>query len=363
MKNFHTDRLRTGYIPPGLLPAHQALKRFASFQGRLVLSLSALFVCAMAWGQAPERISHQSVLRDLSNNLITSQAVGVQITILQGAPNGANMYREQHSLMTNAAGLLSLEIGGGAVQNGSLSAINWSMGPYFLEQAIDPSGGTNYTISETTQLFSVPYALYAQSAGRANSAARADVATSLSTAGGQLGAPIGMVVSYSGPAGSVPAGWLLCDGASYDVNIYPELFALIGTAYGSDPNRFKVPDLRGRNPMGRDANQAEFGALGQIGGAKNHTLTIAEMPAHNHGGVTGSAGNHSHNYGTRGFGTGTAGGTITSSALGMDGSFDDTAAVTQPAGEHAHVIPSQGAGSPHNNLQPYLTLNFIIKAR
>lgn len=362
MKNFHTDRMRTGNIPPGLLPAHQALKGFASINLRFVLSLAVFFVCGMAWGQAPERISHQAVVRDLSDNLIASQAVGVQITILQGAPNGANMYRERHSLMTNAAGLLSLEIGGGTVQNGSLSAINWSMGPYFVEQAIDPSGGTNYTISETTQLFSVPYALYAQSADRANSAARADVATSLSSAG-QFGAPIGMVVSYSGPAGSVPTGWLLCDGASYDVNLYPELFALIGTAYGSDPNRFKVPDLRGRNPMGRDANQAEFASLGQIGGAKTHTLTIAEMPAHNHGGVTGSAGNHVHNYGTRGFGTGTAGGTITSSALGMDGSGDDQNAVTQPAGEHVHVIPSQGAGSPHNNLQPYLILNFIIKAK
>jgi microcystin-dependent protein len=361
MKNFYTDRLRTGYIPPGLFPARQVLKRFASFRGRLVLSLAALLVCGMTWGQAPERISHQAVVRDMSDNLVASQAVGVRITILQGAPNGANMYREQHSLTTNAAGLLSLEIGSGAVQNGSLSAINWNMGPYFVEQAIDPSGGTNYTISETTQLLSVPYALYAQSADRANSATRADVATGLSTAGGQFGVPIGMVVPYSGPAGSVPTGWLLCDGASYDVNIYPELFALIGTAYGSDPNRFKVPDLRGRGPMGRDANQAEFAALGQIGGAKTHTLTIAEMPAHNHGGVTGSAGNHSHIYGTRGFLTSVTG--STTSGLGMDGSFDDQNAVTQPAGEHPHPIPSQGAGSPHNNLQPYLTLNFIIKAR
>jgi len=362
MKNFHTDHLDRGYMFPGLLPARQALKGFASFQGRLAFSLFALLACGAVWGQAPERFSHQAVVRDMSDNLIASQAVGVQITILQGAPNGANMYRERHSATTNAAGLLSLEIGGGAVQNGSLSAINWSAGPYYLEQAIDPTGGTNYTLSETNQLVSVPYALYAQSAERANSAAIADFATNVSSAG-QSGVPIGMIVPYSGPAGSVPSGWLLCDGTSYDVNIYPELFALIGTAYGSDPNRFKVPDLRGRNPMGRDANQAEFAALGQTGGAKTHTLTIAEMPAHNHGGVTGSAGSHQHTYGTRGFGTGTAGGTITSSALGMDGSTDDQDAFTQFAGEHPHAIPSAGAGSPHNNLQPYLTLNFIIKAR
>lgn len=357
MKKLYKKCLRTGLIDSHLLVAYKALRG----QVRLVLSLSALLVCSIAWGQAPDQISYPSVVRDLNNDLIASQAVGVQITILQGAPNGANMYRERHSLTTNATGLLSLEIGAGAVQNGSLSAINWSMGPYFVERAIDPSGGTAYTLIETSQLFSVPYALHAQSADRANSAARADVATSLSAAGGgQLGAPIGMIVSYSGSAGSVPTGWLLCDGASYDVNIYPELFALIGTAYGSDPNRFKVPDLRGRSPMGRDANQAEFASLGQIGGAKVHALTIAEMPAHNHGGVTGSAGNHQHPYGTRGFLTSVTG--VSSSALGMDGSGDDQGAATQDEGEHVHPIPSAGTGSPHNNLQPYLILNFIIKA-
>ncbi len=362
MGNFYTDRLRPKYITPYLLLAHKPLKGFASFyQWRLVLSLlAALLVCGMAWGQAPERIRHQSVVRDLDNNLIVNQAMGVQITILQGGPNGANLYREQHALTTDAVGLLSFEIGGGAVQNGSLSAINWGLGPYFVEQAIDPSGGTNYTISQTTQLLSVPYAQHAQSAGRANSAALADVANNILNAG-QFGTPIGAIAPYSGPAGSLPAGWLLCDGGSYDVNLYSELFAVIGTTYGSEPNRFRVPDLRGRGPIGRDANQTEFAALGQIGGAKTHTLTIAEMPAHNHGGATNSQGDHNHAYGTRGFVT-SAGGALSLSP-GADGSFDfDSLQNTQFAGEHTHVIPSQGGGSPHNNLQPYTTMNFIIKA-
>jgi microcystin-dependent protein len=359
MGNFYIYRLRTGYITSCLRPAHGLLMGFASWQGRLALSFAALLLCGMAWGQAPERIRHQSVVRDLDNNLITNQAMGVQITILQGGPNGANLYRERHALTTNAIGLLSLEIGGGVVQNGSLSAINWGTGPYFVEQAIDPSGGTNYTVSQTTQLLSVPYALQAQSAGRANSAALADVANNILNAG-QLEAPVGAVAPYSGPAGSVPAGWLLCDGGSYDLNLYPELYAVIGITYGSEPGRFRVPDLRGRGPMGRDASQSEFAALGQIGGAKTHTLTIAQMPAHNHGGATNSAGSHNHGYGTRGFVT-SAGGAL-SLSLGADGSFDDQDQATQFAGEHTHVILSQGGGQPHNNLQPYTTVNFIIKA-
>jgi len=313
----------------------------------------------MAWGQAPERIRHQLVVRDLNNNLISSQAMGVQITILKGGANGANLYREQHSLTTDAIGLLSFEIGAGTVQNGSLSAIDWGSGLYFVEQAIDPLGGTNYTISQTTQLLSVPYALYAQNAGRANTAAVADVATNILNAG-QFGAPVGAIAPYSGPAGGVPSGWLLCDGGSYAISLYPDLFAVIGTTYGSESNRFSVPDLRGYGPMGRDAGQAEFAALGQTGGAKTHTLSIAQMPVHDHTGATASAGFHSHNYGTRGFVTGAAGNV--SYSPGADGSFDDQSQSTQSAGAHTHVIPSQGGGSPHNNLQPYVTVNFIIKA-
>lgn len=361
MGNLYTDHPRAGDTAPCSIPVHKPSARLASFQLKLVLSLSALLLCGMAWGQAPERIRHQSVVRDLNNNLIASQAMGVQITILQGGANGANVYREQHSLTTDAVGLLSFEIGSGAVQNGSLSAINWGSGPYFVEQAIDPLGGTNYTISQTTQLLSVPYARHAQSAGRANSAAIADVATNILNAG-QFGAPLGAIAPYSGPAGNVPSGWLLCDGAAYDITLYPELFAVIGTNYGAEPSRFRVPDLRGYGPVGRDAGQAEFATLGQTGGAKTHTLSIGEMPAHNHGGITGQQipSTHSHEYGTRGFVT-SAGGALSLSP-GADGSFDDQSQSTQSAGEHTHVIPSQGGGSPHNNLQPYVTVNFIIKA-
>lgn len=352
------------YTPP-LFAEHasallSSVARVLRFRQRLVLTLAALLAYGISWGQAPERISYQSVVRDLSNNLITSQTVGVQITIRQGASNGANVYREQHSLMTNTGGLLSLEIGGGAVQNGSLSAINWNSGPYFVEQEIDPAGGTNYTLSQTEELLSVPYALHAKNASQANSASVADVATNI-TSLGQAGAPLGMITSYTGTAGNIPQGWLLCDGAAYDVNAYPELFALIGTTYGSAPNRFRVPDLRGRSPVGRDVNEPAFEVLGKTGGEKTHTLTIDEMPAHNHGGVTGSAGSHRHEYGTRGFLIDVAA-TVEQTEKGMDGSTDDTDIQTRFEEDHTHGINNAGQDNPHNNLQPYLTINFIIKA-
>lgn len=312
--------------------------------------------------QSPSKIAYQAVIRDMANAPVSDQTLGVQITLRQGSAGGTNIYRELQTKATNANGLLSLVIGEGTVQNGSLNAVNWGAGPYFVELEIDQTGGTAYTLSETQELLSVPYAMYASTSSQAISAGMADVAGSFSGSAAS-GAPLGLIVPFSGPEGNIPNGWLLCDGAAYDVGQYPELFSLIGTTYGSAPNRFRVPDFRGRGPVGRDPNQTEFDALGKTGGEKAHTLTVSEMPAHNHGGSTGSAGSHSHTYGTRGFGTGTAGGTITSSANGMDGSFDDQNAQTQFGGEHPHSITSQGAGAPHNNLQPYLTMNFIIKAK
>lgn len=326
---------------------------------KIILSLLAFGFCGVVIGQAPERVGYQLVVRDMSNSAVSEQAVGVRATILQGSSSGANVYRELHSPVTNTDGLLSLDIGAGTVQNGSFSAINWNAGPYFIQIEIDPSGGTAYSISQISEFFSVPYALHAKNAGRANSASVADVAASIA-ASGQSGAPLGLIVPFSGSVSNIPSGWLLCDGTSYDVNLYPELFALIGTAYGSAPNRFRVPDFRGRSPVGRDPSQTEFDALGKTGGAKTHTLTENEMPAHNHGGATGSAGSHQHPYGIRGFLVSVTG--STSSANGMDGSGDDQDATTQSAGDHTHSISVEGGNSPHNNLMPYLTLNYIIKA-
>lgn len=332
-----------------------------SFSAGLFVAILVTFFSTVAFSQAPTRISHQTILRDLDNELITNQNVSVQITLLQGGPSGANLFRETHNLSTDVNGLLAIEIGDGAVQNGSFSSINWSAGPFFVQQSIDPAGGTNYTINRTTQLLSVPFALHAQSAGRAKSAAWADEANAILNLD-QFEAPIGSITIFPAAATSIPSGWLLCDGASYDAAFYPQLFAVIGTTYGSEPNnRFLVPDLRGQGPMGLDASQTEFDMLGKTGGEKTHILTIPEMPAHNHGGTTGAGGIHSHQFGTTGFVTSAAG--ALSRSPGADGSFDnDNLQTTQSAGSHTHPIQSEGGDSAHNNLQPYTVINFIIKA-
>ena len=136
-----------------------------------LLALAAFTLPLLA--QSPDLMSYQAVLRNAENNLITNQAVAVQISILQGTPNGTAVFTEVHTLNTNANGLISLVIGDGTGDD--LSTVDWSGGPFFIKTETDPAGGSNYTISSTTQLLSVPYAKYADEAGNTFSGAYGDL--------------------------------------------------------------------------------------------------------------------------------------------------------------------------------------------
>jgi hypothetical protein len=132
---------------------------------KTICSLALIFTGFLAMAQSPDKMTYQSVIRNASNNLVTSSNVGMQMSILQGSPSGLAVFIERHLTTTNINGLATLEIGAGTVIAGSFSGIDWSAGPYFLKTEVDPSGGTTYSISGTTQLLSVPYALYAESSG------------------------------------------------------------------------------------------------------------------------------------------------------------------------------------------------------
>jgi hypothetical protein len=131
---------------------------------RIFTIAAALLVTASVWAQAPERMSYQAVIRDASNALTTNQAVGMQISILQGSASGTAVYVETQTPSTNINGLVSLEIGTGTVVSGDFTTIDWANDTYFIKTETDPTGGTNYTITGTSQLMSVPYALHAKTA-------------------------------------------------------------------------------------------------------------------------------------------------------------------------------------------------------
>ncbi|MDW8419794.1 MAG: hypothetical protein RML37_10295, partial [Chitinophagales bacterium] len=137
------------------------------FTRQLCLFFLTFAIAKLSVAQAPPRMSYQAVIRNSANQLVTNQNVGMRVSILQGSPTGSAVYVETHSGTTNANGLLTVTIGSGTVVSGSFSGINWASGPYFLKTETDPNGGTNYTITGTQELMSVPYALYAAQAGNA----------------------------------------------------------------------------------------------------------------------------------------------------------------------------------------------------
>ena len=137
------------------------MKRLITIIITLVMT-SSVFLPQQASAQSPDKISYQAVVRDGSNDLVTNSAVGMKISILQGSASGNAVYEETQTPTTNGNGLVSLKIGEGSVVSGNLSTINWANAPFFIKTETDPTGGSNFSISGTSELLSVPYALYAE---------------------------------------------------------------------------------------------------------------------------------------------------------------------------------------------------------
>lgn len=176
---------------------------------------------------------------------------------------------------------------------------------------------------------------------------------------------IGSLKWWPGPAGTIPAGWLNCAGQLVATATYPDLYnALGGATWGGNAANFAVPDLRGYVLVGMDQGtnrtQGQYGpdrVAGQ-GGAAIITLNGAQMPPHQHGGVTDAQGAHAHNV------------QIISANVrnwafdGVDIAMGWQVVQTDVQGNHAHnvVTDSQGGGAPHSNAQPGALGYWIIKA-
>lgn len=193
-----------------------------------------------------------------------------------------------------------------------------------------------------------------------------DVAT-VSQLGSSSSVPIGTVVDYAGL--TPPSGWLLCGGQSVSRTDYAALFAIIGTAFGSDSSStFRLPDCRGRVSAGMDFSVGgnagrlssasvtpDGSTLGANGGSQSITLTEAQMPAHSHSGTTASSGAHFHEVDLGGS-VGSGGGS--DEAVG----FGFTSTSTGGAHTHTFSTSSIGGGQSHLNIQPTILFNKLIKA-
>ncbi len=195
------------------------------------------------------------------------------------------------------------------------------------------------------------------------------------TQAGALLMPVASIMIYAGP--SAPDGYLLCDGSAVSRTTYVDLFAAIGTIYGSGDGSttFNLPNLSARMIMGVNGSFP----LATTGGSATHTLTIPQLPAHNHTGTTDSSGSHSHSVNDPGHShpqiNGRDDGNVSNQpgqAPPGDGEPNQTGAPTESAftgisinsgGAHTHsfTTASTGSNSSFSLLNPYIALNYIIK--
>ena len=133
---------------------------------KIVLFLFFLYGILSCMGQVPSRFSYQAVVRNAGGQLLANQSVGVRVSVLEGSSNGNAVFVETHNVQTDASGVLALSVGTGNASVGNLgTSVHWGTASNFLKVEIDPAGGSSYSITSVQELVSVPYALYAKSAG------------------------------------------------------------------------------------------------------------------------------------------------------------------------------------------------------
>jgi len=131
----------------------------------LTFSAALILLAGFVLGQAPQKFNYQAVARNSDGSLIANQTVAIRLSILDGSIYGASLYVEVHHPVTNQFGLFTVNVGGGTVEYGLFGAIQWDSNTKFLKVEMDANNGSSYTLMGTTQLLSVPYALYAEKSG------------------------------------------------------------------------------------------------------------------------------------------------------------------------------------------------------
>ncbi len=175
---------------------------------KVILQITLLFATALqVLAQAPQALNYQGVARNSTGTPLAGQPIGLQITIHDGTPTGTIVYQEAQSTTTNSFGLYNVSVGTGTASTGAFNSINWGTGYKYMEVGIDPAGGTSYTSAGTSELLSVPYALFAASSppnGVTSVAAGAGLAGGTITSSGTISLPNTGTPGTFGSATQVP---------------------------------------------------------------------------------------------------------------------------------------------------------------
>jgi len=306
---------------------------------KLSLKTTALFACfglgaLLCPAQSvPNLINYQGRLTDQTGAALPAAIYSIQFRIWDDAKatNGNDLvWAEQQDVTVASNGMFNVILGSGTQIAGvstlatNLTGAFTSSNRYFGLTVVSSNGvpiPTPPEIRPRQQIMSTPFAVSSSQAAVAFHALD--------------GTPPGAILAFGGT--TAPSGFLLCDGGSYNISDYPNLYSAIGIVWGSGAlpgTTFQVPDLRSKFPLGAGQGGLQgvplsSRSLAQTGGEENHKLTILEMPS------------HTHNY-SGAYGTGTSG-------RGPDGASPSTATT------------SAGGDQPHNTMPPYAVVNYIIK--
>ena len=290
----------------------------------LLTLLLALTVTSAAQAAIPHVINFQGKATDKANAPLNG-TYKLTFRIYDALTGGNKEWEEVHATVPITNGIFQVPL------NVDL--------PFNEDYWVSLEVNTDGEMSPRTRLASTAYAYTADHANTANTANTAETANRAIYADNLSVNPVPPGIIMIWPADTPPAGWLLCDGRAVSRTEYASLFETIGTSYGfgNSSTTFNLPDLRGRFPLGQDdmggssadrATNAQADLLNGSAGEENHTLTIAEMPAHTH-----------------------------SANFRYNGRYASTGSVMG----HGGATGSAGGGQAHNNMPPYITLNYIIK--
>lgn len=312
------------------------------------LSLTSSCVC---FADIPGKINYHGKITNAQGQLIDG-AHDMVFKLFSEATGGAEKWSEAHDGVHIVNGLCGIILG----STNSLTPVFQGNEALYMEISVDGE-----TLLPRQEVTSAGYAL--------------NVAE-------QIKVPVGSVISYAGS--SAPAGWLLCLGQAVSRTAYAELFAVIGTTYGSGDGSttFRIPDGRGRGPMGYDGSDTSFDAMGKTGGAKTHTLAVDEMPVHTH---TQNAHTHAQNAHTHVQDphnhilqsdnsvrvTNNAGNSSGTNGLRKDNGTQYPCVITNTTATNQNATATNqntaatdqnaGGGEAHPILDPYITFAYIIK--
>ena len=279
--------------------------------------LPLIFISLLTFGQAPQGINYQAVVRNSTGAVLANTTVGIKFQIHDGTPTGTVVFQETHSTQTNQFGLATLVIGSA----GNLTSVNWGNGlSKYLQVEMDPAGGTNYTDMGTTQLVSVPYALYALTSG--NGIGPTGTTGNNGTNG---------VTGATGSTGNNGTNGVTGATGSTGTN------GVTG-ATGSTGNNGTNGVTGATGSTGNNGTNGVTGATGATGTNGTNGVTGATGSTGNNGtnGVTGATGSTGNN-GTNGV-TGATGSTGNNGTNGVTGAIGATGA----SGSNASLIAGPG---------------------